>query len=443
MNRSIPRRRFLQFATAAAAGLPFVRALESRAGGMTAPKRLVVWFTPNGIIEDQWLPTGSERDFVLSEILEPLAPLQSKLNVINGLSIKSGENDQEGDGHKRPMCNLLTGTESVAVDGASFGGGVSVDQEIAATVGRETFFSSLELGVRIGGDGTNGGNRMCYAGAGQPLPPREDPVAAFDAIFGGIDPDDPEAAAEAEARRARRQSVLDTVKLDFVAMRDELGAGHKRRVEEHFDALRDIEEQLVGLADLGECQVPTEPGAVPDNAWNEFTNMPQIGSAHMDTLAMSLACGLTNVGSLQWNRAAANTTFPWLDINEWHHELSHLADDASLDKLVEINRWYNEQLAHFAGLLDSMTDVDGNTVLDNTLIVCVNELGEGIYHTHEPMHFLTLGGCGGAVPTGRFLNYENVPHNEFLLSICNAFGLGLDTFGDPNYCASELPGFLA
>ncbi|MEX1368268.1 MAG: DUF1552 domain-containing protein, partial [Nannocystaceae bacterium] len=82
------RRRLLRGLGLSAAAAPFIPLLESSAGGPEAPpKRLLVFFHPHGVIRDTWLPVGSESDFTLQAMLEPLAPFQDRMVVVDGMQI--------------------------------------------------------------------------------------------------------------------------------------------------------------------------------------------------------------------------------------------------------------------------------------------------------------------------------------------------------------------
>ena len=75
------RRTFLRGAAmgAAALAMPSLRLTDARAADPTFPKRLVVFFSPNGTIYDNWVPSGGETNFTLSPILSPLEPFRDKL----------------------------------------------------------------------------------------------------------------------------------------------------------------------------------------------------------------------------------------------------------------------------------------------------------------------------------------------------------------------------
>src|SRR5205085_2373936 len=89
-------------------------------------------------------------------LLTPLTPHQSKLLVLSGIDMESTYHGP-GEGHMMGTGGFLTGTELQAgnlfTDGsgtpAGWGGGISVDQQIAGQLGGATKLRSLELGVQV------------------------------------------------------------------------------------------------------------------------------------------------------------------------------------------------------------------------------------------------------------------------------------------------------
>jgi hypothetical protein len=50
------------------------------------------------------------------------------------------------------------------------------------------------------------------------------------------------------------------------------------------------------------------------------------------------------------------------------------------------------------------------------------------------------GGAGGALQTGRFMQYNKIPHNNLCVSLINMMGGAATTFGNPAYCTGALTG---
>jgi hypothetical protein len=350
------RRAFLHGALAAGVGLPWLESIAGTAHAQVAARpRFIVMFSPNGTLYERWLPTGTEDAFSLSPILSPLEPHRSDLVVVAGLE----QQGAGGDGHQNGIGGMLTG--NVLLPGRFAGGGSapagwadgpSVDQIVADTFGAGLPFRSLELGVQNGAADNFG--RMIYRARNRPLPPREDPSAVFDDVFGALSL---APAARAE-RRARRTSILDRVRADLSRLSAEVSLADRQQLEQHLTYLREVEARL-------DAQSEVTPASLPDN-----DVFPTIGELQLDLLVLALACGQTRVASLQWSRAVSEVRFTWLGITEGHHALSHMpdADTAALDKLTRINQWYAERYARLIEKLKAYTEGSG-TLFDQCLVL--------------------------------------------------------------------------
>ena len=166
---------------------------------------------------------------------------------------------------------------------------------------------------------------------------------------------------------------------------------------------------------------------------------PAIGAHQRDLLVTALACGRTQVASQQWSRSVSQTRFTWLGIQESHHDLSHRPDDDldAQDKLLRINNWYAGQFAALIAALKAVPEGSG-TLFDNCLLLWCNELGRGNTHSRDNAPFVLAGSAGGALRTGRYLEYADVPHNDLLVSILNVMGVPDTVFGKPEWCSGPL-----
>jgi Protein of unknown function (DUF1552) len=448
MSRAqLKRRQLLRGSLLAAAAIPLLDATRARGQAVTFPRRLLIFYTPNGTIGAQFRPTGGETDFTLGRILQPLAPYREQLLVLGGVHMPLADAGF-GSHHTRGVGGLLTGRpilegtfESAGPPTAGWASGISLDQHIAKVLAPPTPFQTLELGVQVVDAEVRG--RLCYAGPSQPLPPIESPYAAFDRIFAGVTPGatDPALAA----RRLRRETVLGLVREELGDARSKVGAEDRAKLDQHLTSIQDIERRLTGALPVGSSGcAPPAVGAPLDVQAPE--NMPAIGALHMDMLAAAFACDLTRIATLQWTHAESDHAFPWLGIEQAHHAMSHAGDGdaAAQESLSKINVWYAEQLAYLLGKLASYPEGDG-TLLDNTVVLWCNEVGKGNNHDHRNLPFLLAGSCGGHFSTGRFVDYSasggaGHPHNNLLVSLANALGTDDTTFGDPAHCTGPLPG---
>jgi hypothetical protein len=435
VNRRFSRRNLLGGLGAATVLTPFLPMLESQADTQGFPRRIVFLFSANGTLHERWAPSGSEHDFTLPMLLAPLESYKDKMIVLDGLRvIRSGA----GDGHQKGMGCMWTGSkllesgEFQGGDGGSAGwcGGISVDQQIANAIGQETPYRSLEFGVQCGG--ATVWSRMCYAGPNAPIAPEDNPTAMFDRLFSDLGVDN----SVLERIKAERGSVIDLVKDDLTRLETRYSGSDKQKVEAHLDAIRSIENRNNMAPAV--CDVPELDLGGDHNA---NANFPNTSKLMIEQLVMSLACDLTRVASLQWSRSVSNTRFDWIGVPEGHHDISHWgnSDQSMVDKISAINVWYAEEVKY---LLDAMAAVpEGNsTMLDNSIVVWGNELSRGNSHGNHPVPFVTFGSGGGVLETGRVLRYDDVAHNRFLVSLCNAMGLDTQSFGDNDPGSGGLAG---
>lgn len=427
--RRLSRRTLLRAAGTSLA-LPW---LESFAQSAPPPTRLLLFFTPNGTLREQWLPTVTTTGFTLTGMLSPLAPVQSQLVVVGDVDMTSAGTGP-GDGHQKGIGQVWTNTAlqpGILFSTVDWAGGPSVDQVAADTLGARTALRSLELGVQV--PGARIWDRMVYRAAGQPLPPQLDPAQVFTQLFGGQDP------VQAARRRALRQSVLDGVLGELSALRTQVSAADARTLDAHTTTVRELEQRLSAVAAPAPgCAVPAAP-QVPDLLAAQ--SYGAIGALQLELLALALACDLTRVGSVQWSCAASAVVFGWLGQNVDHHELSHRADTdtAAQASLTAIGQWYSRQFLTLVQRLASFSEGAG-TVLDHTLVVWGNELGRGNVHSHTSVPFLLAGGASGGLTPGRFVDAAHGPHGQLLVSCLNAVGVPTSTFGDPATGTGELPG---
>lgn len=440
-----------------AIGLPLLEAMmPKRAEAQTglAPKRLLVWFTANGTLPDLWTPPGGDNIDLAGHVLhDSLQPFQQKLIFLDNVNQEVAY-DSIGDGHQTGMACVLTNAEILpgnlfCEEGCEagnevrvgWGGGQSIDQYIADRIEQDgviTKFRSLEFGVMTGNPTV--WSRMSYTGPDEPVPHREDPHQNFNDLFGDFETDPFQLALV----RRRRKSVLDAVMADYTSFNRRLGKEDRARLDAHLTAIRDLETRLDATSNFGEeCAIPTV-NMPPMGDHLQLENYPVTGRAQMDLLAMALACDMTRVASMQWSRSVSNTNMSgWLPLlqNRGHHDMSHDTDtnpDTYAD-LTTINRWYTDQFAYLLGLLDGIQEGD-STLLDNTAVVWVNELGKGNSHTRNDIPFIIAGGCQGYFNTGRHIDFAGAPHGQLLVSLAHAMGYEITEFGVPQYSQGPLPG---
>ncbi|HZO51578.1 MAG TPA: DUF1552 domain-containing protein [Bryobacteraceae bacterium] len=422
------RRQFIRDLGISAAAIPFIAglpSLASTASSAARKQRLVLMFSPNGTIPDQFWPAEEGEEFTLKRILQPLEPFKKQLLTLRGVSNKVRG---DGDGHMRGMSCLLTGIELFPgnIQGGSdtpagWAKGISIDQEIRNFFqGRDetrTRLGSLELGVNVPRR-ADPWTRWSYAGPNKPVAPVDDPYQVFEKLYGRM------------KDKETLKSILDDVREDLRKVSAKVSSEDKKLLDEHLTLVREMERDLQSSDQKGlNHPVPElEPHVQADN-----DNMPKVSRMQIDLLVNSLANDMARVATLQYTNSVGQARMRWLGIEEGHHSLSHDPDlnEPSQEKLTKINVWFCEQLAYLARKLSETKEPGGEgTLLDNTLLLWTNELGKGNAHWLDNIPFVLVGnGCNFRM--GRSLKYDKVAHNRLWLSIAHAMGHNIETFGNP------------
>lgn len=408
--------------------LPWLESLAARASTTPAalPKRFAAIFMGNGINGDHWWANGSGTEMELSKTLQPLAPFRSKLNVINGLFNKPAV----GVGiHPGQTGNILSGMP--LKKGAVLKGGISMDQVLANTIGQDTMQPSLVLGCEQPITGYHETNfSMAYSShiswqsADSPVPMEVYPSLAFDSLF--------------ENRGNKRtQSILDRIKDDASSLSRKISAEDNRKLDEYLTSVREVEKRVDRMrSDQTTAEENARHRARPLITMDRPDNgLPEDIRDHMrlmcDIVALAFQTDKTRVSTLVLCRDLSGLFYPFLDVRNAHHSASH--DDLS-ESYERISRYYVSNLAYLAAKLDAMKEGEGS-VLDNTCLLYLSNMWSGERHDNTKLPVLTVGKMGGALETGRVLDYTDAGDDNrklcsLHLSLMDRMGIELPRFGD-------------
>ena len=389
----VSRRRFLKglalAGSAVQVGLPPLVSMFNSNGTAYAAEgvaqkpiesRFVFWFNGNGIPERYWIPSETGVDYRLSPCLSPLAPFRNEIHVLSGLDNQAATASGPGNGHHKAISGVTTCTPFTG-HGA---GGASIDQVIAARIGRESRFSSIQIGVSQESFGESIQRNMSWAGYDRPLPPQMLPGKLFDYLFGGRD----------AGWVNRKRSILDAVRQDAADLRKQVPKDDAVRVEEHLSAIRDMERAIAGLpAEYHRVDPPDYDGDMKD--W------PRIARLQSNLLAQALVTRQTRVASYMLTKGQGLARFPWLGLTAArHHDYTHAdgkapgADGADGQRVLrDITRWHAEEFAYLLAKLKSIPEGDG-TVLDHCCLLYAHEHAEANPHKCSGLAMIVAGHAG-------------------------------------------------
>jgi hypothetical protein len=418
-----------------AVALPWLEAmgpLTSWAGPTTkapAPNRLCVLYAPNGKHMADWTPKAEGAGFELSPTLQPLAPVKDELLVLTNLTADKARDHGDGGGdHARALAAFLTGCQPRKTDGTDIRAGISVDQVAAARIGDQTRLPSLEIGAEGGamaGNCDSGyscvySSTMSWRSATTPVPKEVNPKLIFERLFGnGTDPN--------RARRdVNRKSVLDYVREDSRALETQLGAEDRRKLDEYFSSVRDLEQRIDRAARLPEPKAPAMalPKGIP-------ASYPEHLDLLCDLIVLAFQADVTRVCTFVLANEGSNRPYAFAGVSEGHHDLSHHENNpAKQAKISQINRFHTTKLAYLLQKLKATPEGDGN-LLDHSMVVYGSGNSDGNRHNHDDLPILLAGKGCGTLETGRHLRFpKETPLNNLWLTLLDRMQINVPTLGD-------------
>ena len=398
-----------------------------------APLRTAFLYFPNGAIQSAWWPKGSETNFELSRTLQPLESVRQHIQVLGGLDHVNATAGSDGAGdHARANGTFLTGVR-MKKSATNVRAGISIDQVIAREVGHLTRLSSLELTCDAGRNtGACDSGYSCayqfnvsWSSPTTPMTPEANPRQVFERLFGAGSL--AQRADELKRRRAEQRSILDFVLEDARDMQRRLNAPDKDKLDQYLTGVRELEARIQRAEKLGDPKNPLQeaPPGIPPTYAEHIQVM-------FDTLVLAFQTDSTRVATLLLAHDGSNRSFAEIGIPEGHHDLSHHRNNQEwIQKLADIDLWYAKQFTRFVERLRDTPDVDGKSLLDNSMIVYGSGNADGNAHSHTNLPIVLAGGGGGTLTPGRFIKHGAKPASNLFLSLADRMGVReLERFGD-------------
>lgn len=448
-------RRSLLKGGAASLFLPLLPELNVQAQAGDFPKRLVVFYVPEGIEPRYWWPKTTGTNYELQDSLASLATHRNDLTVIKGINLQAAYKPMPGYDscyHKYCMPQLLTGGingPSVQASGASFSGGTSINVMLGRFNRGPAPFETYEFGVTCNNAPID--RVISFDGKVQ-REPVNSPYAAYGELSGKSGTaQTPSQNTEQIVGRKRR--VLDLLQKEISDLRCALGRESQRKLEAHLGAVEKVENQLNAFSSGAGATFKDRVSPIDAKWQNDFMNLslaPDLGKLQMDLLVAALASDLTRSAVLQWSATVSRLTFSWLGLNmgDYHNAIAHNTSAEAQEARRKICAWWAEQFAYLISKMKSIPEGNG-TLLDNSVIVYVSEMSIGNEHNPRSLPIIVAGGGGGKIRRpGQFIDFAPTTAspgrsiNDLWLTLCQAFGMNLSKFGSPEFCQGPISEIL-
>ena len=371
-------------------------------------------------------------------VLEPLKPLADKLLILR--NVDQVRCDESGiNAHFDGASGAFTAEPP---NGEARAGGPSIDQ----VVRRTHYPDGLPRGVTptLSGGTYFRRSRVCryvhsfnYDGT-VAAAMQEKPRDLFDRIFGRISLSD----AEPDEQRTRlRRSVLDSVVGQYqyyTAVNSPLGAQSRARLADHLDRIRELEERAFAMKERhpNEPQLPLrsriEHGGYADPGGEgidmKLRDLTDEWRLMADLCALAVELDRVRFGGLTFLAAGerirltgdylhnGRKVFEFDDAghrdaagakacsHEWWHDFK---PEKSNEHLRAHAHMHLQEVAHFLKRLDQITDANGKTALENSMVTVSTESGDGRHS--DPKRelsgiFHAISGANGRFKTGQILD---------------------------------------
>ena len=319
----LARRSFLR-GLGATIALPLLDAMTPAfAATRKAIPRLGFMYIPNGVNLAQWTPIGSGTEFAFSPTLSALEPFRDRVTVLSGLAHHAADrlNDGAGD-HSRAAGAFLSGCHAKRTEGADLYLGITADQIAAKSLGQDNLLPSLELKLDdsdldpLCDEGYTCAymNTFSWSSATTPLPMENNPRLVFQRLFGeGAN------VKERLAQTREDRSILDAVTGSMKRLQSTLGPDDRRRMDQYFDAIREVELRLQRIeahnADApAHGRAGTRPLGIPDNFEDHINLM-------FDLQVLAFQADITRVTTLMIGREEGGRSYPQAGVPDGHHSI--------------------------------------------------------------------------------------------------------------------------
>ena len=366
------------------------------------PIRTLFIYHPNGCWPDHFHPTAGS--LVLPEMTAPLESVKQHCVFMDGIGLSG-----EGSTHEGGAAKVLTGADMGGGQGAS---GSSIDVLIGkanAANGINTTAPSLQMGLFAS---TWSDKSISFDGTTR-LPYSDDPIQLYNSLFSGLG-SGTGSTTEADPAAVANVQILSKARADLSRLQNQLGSIERERLDMHSSALDVLEAKLQALAAGGGggggagCSALDLSG-IGAHDWNHVSPsgpLAKVSDAQQDIATLALSCDITRSISFMYSHPVSPITNPVG--GQGDHDASH--GDAATHTRSKV--WWMEQIANFITKLSVTPDGNGS-LLDNTIVLLVSELGNGNYHDHWRMPFVLAGGANTGLVTGRSLDFRGTTSEQF------------------------------
>ena len=378
-----------------------------------------------GVTRESWYPNVKQTgiDWELTPGLEPLARHKKDITLVQNLSNKFNNEAHWGS------TFWLTGANRYAEPGQSFHNSVSVDQVAAEVFGKDTRFTSIQLGSEdADASGHGPGLSLAWNRQGKPISALNNPVHAYHRLFS----DETTPLEQRQAELMSKRSVLDAVVDDAHSVARGLNKYDADKLDEYLQSIRDIETRLSKeeqWLDVPKVR-PNDPVAEPSG---ELVGYEEIKVMY-DLMVAALQADATRVVTY---RQPVENLYRSLDVSFTAHNCSHYTEGQRKEASQLRDEKQATLLAYLIDRLKACQEPDGSTLFDHTCLTYGSNI-QSIHYLDNCPTILTGGGAGIKLGHHMVMSDPNTPLCNLWLSLLQRVGVPVTSHGDSTGTIPEL-----
>jgi hypothetical protein len=480
MNKSgrsiINRRAFLRGAGTVAVGLPFLESLPERSAWAQSQTPVFGLFivTSCGVVQkwgsepEKFWPTAvgelttANMTAMTDRAVGVLADHASRLLIVRGVKYPYGN---PNCGHSHGLAQSLTAQRTSGAGKDATSTGISIDTRIAADL-NPAGVAPLALYAGMKGGYIN--EKISFSAAGKVRAAEGNPYNLYQDLVGLTTPGTGSGGSGggggmADKLMLRRKSVNDLVseELNSLINRPRISTEDKRRLDQHFTAIRDLEN---GMMEMGlNCSaegldVDAITAMNSGSAFRMDGTQDEVSKLHMDLVGLAFSCNANRVATMQVGDGTDGTryTIDGQKVERFHH-ISHRvqSDGPSGTAIPKALEWHTAidrmRMQAFKYLLDKWATYEtGNgPLLDNAFALWTSHISQGPSHSYDNLPYIIAGSAGGYLKQGQYVDAGGATHNQLLntlaaaMGVKNGSGAPIDDFGGSELKKGQLTAMLA
>jgi hypothetical protein len=454
--RNLERRAFLRGIGGTIMALPLLETFNMRGAQAAVPaKKINVCFIGqmDGHVSDMFYPpvgpitTASLKaaDAAAPTATAELADHAADLGIVRNIDFAFGTHP--GCGHPRGGNISITASAAKGSQPGTTPSRESADWPIAQLAGKEPL--NLYAGRKGGGD-----DCFAFGVGGKVRVANNKPYDVYLSMMGliGMQTTDPGLVARLAARDKSINDVLRSQIQDLMR-RTDLSMSDRDRLQTHFASIRELEVGMTG-------STPQMPGAPDAKTLGDMAlslkNTPDANDMReaavkmqLSLIALAFSAGMTTAATLQIGQLQDDVQYivDGKRMTMGYHSVTHAENGDSGEAgrnmaMVtihhKVDRIHAQFMKHMIEQLKLYKTIDGRPLLDDSVVVWTNQMGNGYSHEGVCVPWVYAGSAGGALKTGISLDAgHKVKNSQILNSVLTACGVrkpdgsNKDDFGDP------------